>query len=240
MMKKNKVSQSTIRKILSFAVSSKETFVISIEIFIGITLCFLSLLLFLHFTDGMLEKDFVVFDAAITQLIYSWRSPTLTYIMMEVTTLGSGTHILIMSLVGIIFLIKKHKKESILFSLALIMGILINMALKMLIQRPRPMEDPLIIEKMSSFPSGHSMNAFIFFSLLSYFSYHFFKNKKITIAITIFSIVCILLVGISRVYLGVHHPSDVLAGYMAGFWWFITVLLIEHTLVFYKLFKRSE
>lgn len=232
--------KSVFKNVLNFAVSTRETVVISSEIFIGVALCLLSLASFLYFTDEVMESEFLVFDAAVTQAVHAWRSPSMTYLMMEVTTLGSGVHILIMSLVGIIFLIKKHKKESILFSLALIIGILINGALKTIIQRPRPLEDALIVEKMSSFPSGHAMNAFIFFSLLSYFSYHFFKNKSVTIIITAFSCLCITLVGVSRVYLGVHHPTDVIAGYLAGFWWFITVLLIEHTLIFYKLFKRSE
>jgi undecaprenyl-diphosphatase len=237
---KTKTKKSLLKEIANFTLSSKETVIITTEIFIGVALCFFSLVLFVHFSDDVLERDFEQFDSIISQTIYQLRSPTLTYIMMEITALGSGTHILISSLVGIIFLIKKHKKESILFSLALIMGILINGALKTIIQRPRPLEDALILEKMSSFPSGHAMNAFIFFSLLSYFSYHFFKNKKITLVLSLFSACCILLVGVSRVYLGVHHPTDVLAGYLAGFWWFITVLLVEHTLIFYKLFKRSE
>jgi undecaprenyl-diphosphatase len=239
-MKPKKPSKSVLSRILHFAVSSKESFIISSEIIVGIALCFFSLVGFLHFTDEVMKTDFIGFDTLISQSIYNVRTPTLTYLMMEISTLGSGTHIVITSLVGIIFLIKKHKKESILFSLALIMGILINTVLKLLIHRPRPEFDPLILERMSSFPSGHAMNAFIFFSLMSYFSYHFFNNKTLTIAVTVFSILCIFLVGFSRVYLGVHHPTDVLAGYIAGFWWFVTVLLIERTMIFYKLFKKSE
>jgi len=48
------------------------------------------------------------------------------------------------------------------------------------------------------------------------------------------------MIGFSRVYLGVHHPSDVLAGFIGGFWWFVTVLLIERTMMFYKLFRKEE
>lgn len=239
-MKRPAPKKSLFHSLVKFALSSKESFIISTEVVIGIALCFFSLASFLYFTEEMLEKDFNQFDMNVSEAVYQLRTPTLTYLMTDITALGSATQVVIMSLVGIIFLLKKHKKESIVFSLALIMGILINGALKLLIQRPRPDLDPLIMERMSSFPSGHTMNAFIFFSLLSYFSYHFFKKKKWTLLITIFSAICILLVGFSRIYLGVHHPSDVLAGFIAGFWWFITVLLIDRTMIFYKLFKKSE
>lgn len=239
-MKRTAPKRSLLHSLLKFALSSKESFIITSEVVIGIALCFFSLASFLYFTQEMLAADFNQFDTIVTAAIYQMRSPTVTYLMTDITSLGSATQVVIMSLVGIIFLLKKHKKESIVFSLALIMGILINAALKFLIQRPRPQLDPLIAERMSSFPSGHTMNAFIFFSLLSYFSYHFFKKKKWTVLITIFSAICIFLVGFSRVYLGVHHPSDVLAGYIAGFWWFTTVLLIDKTMIFYKLFKKSE
>lgn len=239
-MKRSAPQKTLLQSLFRFAVSSKESFIITMEVVIGIALCFFSLASFLYFTEEMLEADFDQFDTNVSAAVYELRNPTLTYIMNDMTALGSATQVVILSLVGIIFLLKKHKKESIVFSLALIIGILINGALKLLIQRPRPQVDPLIVERMSSFPSGHTMNAFIFFSLLSYFSYHFFKKKSWTIIITIFSAVCILLVGFSRIYLGVHHPSDVLAGFIAGFWWFITVLLIDKTMVFYKLFKKSE
>lgn len=239
-MKTARKTRSPFQKLIQFVSSSKASFLITSEVAIGIAACFFSLVIFLYFTSEVLEKDFTQFDASISHSIYQLRTPTLTYVMMEITALGSATQIITLSLVGIIFLIKNHTKESILFSLTLIMGILINTALKMIIHRPRPLENPLILEKMSSFPSGHAMNAFIFFSLLSYFSYHFFKNKKLTVVITSASICCIVLVGFSRIYLGVHYPTDVLAGYIAGFWWFVTVLLIERTLIFYKLFKKTE
>jgi undecaprenyl-diphosphatase len=160
--------------------------------------------------------------------------------MKQITTLGSGISFVMMTLACVVFLIRHHKKEAILFSIALSMGVILNTVLKHAIQRPRPELSPLISETMSSFPSGHAMNSFIFFGLLSFFSYHFFRSKKLTLVITALSIVSILLVGFSRVYLGVHYPTDVLAGYVAGFWWFITILLIDRTLIFYRSFKKTE
>lgn len=239
-MPKRRTKKKQKLNLLAFALSTRETAVISAEIILGVILCVVSFVVFFYFTDEVMEAEFKNFDTQIMASVYSIRSPSLTYLMTDITALGSATQIVTLSMVGIVFLIKRHKKESILFSLALIMGILINTGLKSMIQRPRPQLEPLIAERMSSFPSGHSMNAFIFFSLLSYFSYHFFGSKKFTIIITAFSIFCIFLVGFSRVYMGVHYPTDVIAGYLAGFWWFVTVLLINYTLIFYHLFRKSE
>ena len=188
----------------------------------------------------MMEFDFISFDIFISNAIYHWRTPQLTSIMLFITSLGDLFPFVVASLLSIIFLMKSHKKEAILFSLTLIMGILLNILMKFLIQRPRPQLEPLVSELTYSFPSGHAMNSFIFFALLSFFSFHFFRNRRLTIGISILSIICILLVGFSRIYLGVHYFSDVVAGYIAGFWWFVTVLLIDRTLIFYKLYKKTE
>ena len=117
---------------------------------------------------------------------------------------------------------------------------MINTALKTFIARERPSQSPLVIENTYSFPSNHAMNATIFFGLISYFSFHFFRKKSLSVMISLLSILLIILIGFSRIYLGVHYFSDVMAGYFAGFWWFVTVLLVDHTLKFYKLFKEES
>lgn len=228
------------KNIFRFAGSSQKGLIVTLEVGLGIILFCASLLLFLSFTDEMLEADFTDFDIWFSHLIYGLRMSNLTSFMLFITFIGSKFSIALVSLISIVFLVKRHKKEAVLFSLSLIIGTILNAALKILIQRPRPELSPLIAERSFSFPSGHAMNSFIFFALAAYFSYHFFKSKRFTIIFTIFSALCVLLIGFSRIYLGVHYLTDVVAGYIAGFWWFITVLLIDRTFIFYKLFRKSE
>lgn len=220
--------------------SLKSTTVIAGEISLGILLCVTSLLIFFIFTRETLQNEFLRIDLWFSHLLISARTPWLTHVMLFITSLGAQLTFVIAGLLSILLLLKNHKKEAMLFSLALIVGILITTSLKYEILRPRPEFTPLVLENSSSFPSGHSGNAFVFFSLLSFFSYHFFRNRKLTFQISFFSIICIMLVGISRIYLGVHYLTDVIAGYIVGFWWFILVLVIDRTFIFFRIFAKSE
>ncbi len=230
----------SLSKITKFCVSSRSSFIVTIEVLAGIFVCLLSLLIFIMFAKEILEKDTVFLDNQISLFVYTLRTPLLTKIMLLITSFGDRILLILAAITAIIFLIKKHHKESVLFGLALAMGTVLNIIFKNMAQRPRPLIAPLIIENSYSFPSGHAMNSFIFYALIAYFSYHFFRNKKLTSLITACSITIVLLIGFSRIYLGVHYFTDVFAGYIAGFWWFITILLVEHTLVFYRMFKKSE
>lgn len=228
------------KEIEKIADNTSKSVVIIGELFLGLFMCIFSLFIFIFLTSEMLETDFNSFDIALSHSIYNLRTPALTNVMIIITDLTYQTPLILFSLISIILLIKKHTKEAVLFCIIMIMGILLNLFLKEMIQRPRPTIAPLVSELSYSFPSGHAMNSFIFFTVLAYFSYHFFKNKLLTIISTFFAIFLILLIGFSRVYLGVHYPTDIIAGYIAGFWWFVTVLLIDRTLIYYKIFKKSE
>lgn len=227
-------------KITRFTFSSRSSFIITIEVFLGILICLVSLLLFFVFAKEIMEKDSALLDQQFSLFVYTLRTPFLTQLMLAITAFGDKLLLLFAATLSIIFAIRNHKKEAVLFCLALAMGAFLNTSFKAMAQRPRPYIAPLVVEQYYSFPSGHAMNSFIFYSLIAYFSYHFFRNKKLTLVATCFSAGLILLIGFSRIYLGVHYLTDVIAGYLAGFWWFITILLVEHTLIFYKLFRKTE
>ena len=160
---------------------------------------------------------------------------------MEFFSFIGADGILVLSvLIPLFFFWKKRKHEAILFSIMIGMGAIVNMVLKLITHRPRPTFAPLAIEHSLSFPSGHSMNSFIFFMTVAYFYYHFTHRKKHSLIAFFIATIIILCIGISRIYLGVHYPSDVLGGYVTGLLWFLFVILIDKTFLFYRLIKNKK
>jgi membrane-associated phospholipid phosphatase len=100
----------------------------------------------------------------------------------------------------------------------LILSSLSNIVLKRVINRDRPLDEHLVDVATLSFPSGHSMSAMAFYGFLLYLNLRF-ASGWIKIILMILLLVIIVSVGLSRIYLGVHFPSDVLAGFIGGFIW---------------------
>lgn len=139
--------------------------------------------------------------------------------MFFFTYLGNWQTIVIFSIVVVAMLMLLRKKqEAIFFATASISGEIIKELIKFLIHRPRPdVNLALIQESGYSFPSGHAMGAVIFYGIVGYFIYKLCRKawQKTVVSIATFAI--IFLIGFSRIYLGVHWASDVVAGWLLGF-----------------------
>lgn len=213
--------------------------VLSLEIIFGVIISLITFLIFWELTDTVLDKERFFFDSSISMFFYHLRSPLLTSIMQLFSFIGMDGILVFSVLIPLFFYWKKRKHEAILFSIMIGMGAILNTLLKLITQRPRPTFAPLAIEHSLSFPSGHSMNSFIFFMTVAYFYYHFTHKKKHSLIAFLIATVIILCIGISRVYLGVHYPSDVLGGYVTGLLWLLFVILIDKTLLFFRLFRAK-
>jgi len=230
-----------VSRISKFVLNSEAALFLFLEMALGILISLASFLFFIDIVKDVIEKDYVHFDTTISLFMYSMRSPLLTQIMFALSSFGGVAFLLIATVITILFfLYKKYYREALLFSFILFMGEIIDFALKIMVKRPRPHFHPLVIEHDYSFPSGHSMGAFIFYVTLAYMIFHFTKNKKLSLTVFSCAILLTFLIGVSRVYLGVHYPSDVLAGFVAGAFWFATVILLDKTMIFLKLFKKYE
>lgn len=112
------------------------------------------------------------------------------------------------------------------------MGVwLLNELLKQIFRRQRPQGIQLLTAVDFSFPSGHAMITMASVSLLIYFVIRFIKNKKVAYLLSVILFIYALLIGISRIYLGVHYFSDVIVGWIiAGVWAFINIQIYIHIL----------
>jgi len=229
-----------LSEVLDFSKSSQITLVLFIEIVLGVLFTLAMLAVFFKLGEDVIDKEVIFFDEAIMHFIYSFHSPFLTSIMEKVTFLGGEIFLGGATLITILLLFRKHKKDAVIFAFILVFGVGLNLLLKHMFQRPRPDLMPLIHEITYSFPSGHAMNSFVFYISLSYFIFRNTANKKLGLMLSGLSAIIIFLIGLSRIYLGVHYPSDVLAGYVAGFGWFVIALVFEKTLIFLRLFRKYE
>jgi undecaprenyl-diphosphatase len=172
---------------------------------------------------------FLEWDQQIANLFYSWRSLILTEIMIFITNLGSTLMIVTLGLVIFWLIWKRHSgEEAWRFLMTLAGGAIMNNLLKEIIKRPRPLlTSPLIDETSFSFPSGHTMNATVLYLLLVFYMFRFLDRYKLKWFFIVGLICLVILIGVSRIYLGVHYPSDVAAGFLAGIFWLLIVVLFE-------------
>lgn len=194
---------------------------------------FICLILVIGILEDVLEDEILKLDIYGYDLVSKFLiSDFVTPIAKNITHLGGAIFLITLSL--ILLLIIKNKKIGILIWLNLGISVLLNQALKFIIQRPRPTEFRIINESGYSFPSGHSMVSAAFYGFLIYLIYKNVKNKYLKWSlITLLSLV-ILTIGISRIYLGVHYTSDVIAGFLIS----ISYLIIfTH---FSKEFMKNE
>lgn len=233
--------RNQLSKALGFSTSSQIVFLLIIEVILGSLFALVMLFAFFKVGAKVIDKNINFFDNSVVQFTYSFRNPILTEFMKIITSLGGGIFLGIAVIATILFLLKSHKKDALIFSFILFFGVGLNFLLKNIFQRPRPNLLPLIKTDASySFPSGHTMNSFIFFTCLSYFIFRKFKNRKLGLGLALGAVLLVFLIGVSRIYLGVHYPSDVIAGLIAGLAWFVIVLLFEKTIILLRLFRKYE
>jgi len=160
------------------------------------------------FNKEIMKGDIIGYKVVSTFLISDFATPIAKFI----TNFGGAIFLIILTILLIVVL--KNKKVGLSICINLVVVTILNQLLKRLLQRPRPTEFRIIEETGYSFPSGHSMVSMAFYGYLIYLIYRFVKNKYLKwISIVLLSLL-ICLIGISRIYLGVHYTSDVLGGFL--------------------------
>ena len=174
---------------------------------------FICLVGFLALAEDVFNKEIMNGDIIGYKLISTFLiSDFVTPIVKFITNFGGAIFLSIATVM--LFLLIKNKKIGLSIISNIVIITVLNQLLKRILQRPRPTEFRIVEETGYSFPSGHSMVSMAFYGYLIYLIYRYIKNKYVKwTLITILSIL-ICLIGISRIYLGVHYTSDVLGGFL--------------------------
>ncbi len=194
---------------------------------IGAIFVVIFIFLFYKIVDSFIDHTVLVqSDLRIINLVQIFRSPLLNNLMLFFTYLGKWEIVFTgVAILSILFILTKRWRYLLALIVSVSGGEFFVWLVKNIIDRPRPpLINALAPEKGYSFPSGHSFVALSLYGLLAYFLFRAVKSKLLKILIIIISTCLILAIGLSRIYLGVHWPTDVLASYAAGAAW-LTVLI---------------
>lgn len=200
-----------------------EKFYLTVGVFllIGVVIAIAGTVGFAALGEYVREGYTQQFDRAVLQWIGARHTPGLTTAMAEITPLGTG--IVVLTIVGITtaFLWHTEHKYSARMLLAATAGsILLNNVLKLYFNRERPdVFEWGTRAASSSFPSGHAMSATVVYGTVAYLLARLQKHVWSRTLTLIAAVVIVALISLSRLYLGVHYPSDVLAGIIIGLAW---------------------
>lgn len=175
------------------------------------------------------------FDGAVCRWFYCLRGPALTLIMKVITYSAQWFSIVAIGLT-LLIIPGTRLKAGLPYAATVISSTLIYKILKELFRRVRPDEAlHLVVQGGWSFPSGHSMNGLVAYGILAFLLYRYAKNKKAAGALCVLAALHIVMIGVSRIYLGVHWPTDVLAGWALG-----TAVLMAGEIITEKLMPDGE
>ena len=189
---------------------------------------------FIYILEEILSGDILELDSAAYRFFVVFaRRPWLTTIMEGFSALASPVVLAVMLLVISAFAPGRMPGRC--AAANLVLAVALNFVLKSIVQRPRPDGFRLVAESGYSFPSGHSMVSMAFYGLVVWMVWRYEKDRLLRLLLIVAFSLVIAMVGISRIYLGVHYASDVIAGFCVSLVW-----LMLYTRVFVPAFMREE
>jgi undecaprenyl-diphosphatase len=195
------------------------------SLIISLVCSVLCLILFAWLSEEVFEGDLQRFDFGVRMKVHEFFSPQLTRFMQAMTFLGSiGFLTTLFACIVAVWLAKGMKRPAVWMTIAVGGSVILDVSLKLSFHRARPVPFVGVVPLTYSFPSGHALSSFCFYGVLAGLLCARIERRAIRILIWTASAALVLAIGLSRVYLGVHYPTDVLAGYVAAAGWVGTLL----------------
>jgi len=200
--------------------------ILSVRLVVGLVISVACLIGFSLIAEDVLEKDSIVrLDIALDNELHATTTPQMVQVFRLISYFGSEIVFILSVILALYYLYKCRWLHLGVWVSAIAGGEILNLLLKAIFNRPRPSYAlPFAQEINTSFPSGHAMLSVILYGLLAYFLVLTLKNAHLHIIVVFVAVLLSVLIGISRLYLGVHYLSDVIAGYLAGGIWLATCI----------------
>lgn len=195
-----------------------------------ITLIILLIISFITITYFVVNGHLLALDQLLISKITPIETDFLTIIMNLFSFIGSTKTVIFISFNLLLVIYKLYKKwqEIFLFLIVLTGSTAINQLAKFLIKRERPVSEFIIVTGFS-YPSGHTMGAMSLYGIITFLLWRHVRTFSRRIILILFSIVMIMIIAFSRIYLGVHYPSDIVGALLlSGIWLYLTIWIFQH------------
>ena len=207
--------------------ASRRNIIFEAAVFTSLTVAVLSLFLF-AWIAGSLSHDWTVgFDQGVRDQVHSFASPGLTRLMIAVSFMGGKGLTLVEVLAVIVFLLIRWYRGALWLVVTILGAVVLDLSLKYAFHRARPTPFFVALPHSYSFPSGHSLFSFCFYGVLAGLLAARIRSRPSRILIWTVAALLVAAIGLSRIYLGVHYPSDVIAGYLAASLWVSTLVTLD-------------
>ncbi len=197
----------------------------------------LALFLFAWLGNEMLQGDTRHFDQVVREWMHSYASPGMTRVMNAISLLGYNVLIIELVIALAVFAKLRWRRAALWLTVAMAGSLVLDLTLKHIYHRTRPTAYFGMAPHSYSFPSGHAMCSFCFYGVLAGLLSARTKPLAWRLLIWFAAAALVIAIGLSRIYLGVHYPSDVVAGYLAAAVWVGTIIVLDHVR---KLRKSSK
>ena len=206
----------------------KPTVLFEAAIVISLAVAVLALFLFAWLGNEVLEGDTQHFDQAVRNWVHQYASAGMTRTMTAISLLGYNILILEMLIAFAVFAWLRWRRAVAWLAVAMAGALALDTALKFAYHRTRPSAFFGVAPHSYSFPSGHALCSFCFYGVLAGLLSRRTKALSWRIVIWTTAAILVIAIGLSRIYLGVHYPSDVIAGYLAATVWVGAVIVLDH------------
>lgn len=210
---------------------------IPLTLLLSLAVAILTLLLFSWIAREVLKGDAEHFDLVVRNWVHQFASPVMTRVMTGISMLGQQLLIAEFLVAMIIFLALKWRRAAAWLAIAVTGALVLEFSLKLVFQRPRPLAFFGVLPHGYSFPSGHALVSFCFYGVIAGLLADRTKSRLLEILIWLSAACLVVAIGLSRIYLGVHHPTDVLAGFLAASIWVSSIVALDHIRIMRKQWK---
>ncbi|MFN8417637.1 MAG: phosphatase PAP2 family protein [Anaerolineae bacterium] len=203
---------------------------LSMYLLVGIAILLIGSWAFYSIAEDVMEQDAIVqIDQSIADFVHASVTPSTAQFMLILTMAGNELVVVVSLVLALALVLRRRWRDLLLLGLAVGGAEVIVPLIKLVVSRQRPVfSDPIQVINNFSFPSGHSFLSVVFYGLIAYLLLRVTNSILARAAIMLAALAIILMVGFTRIYLGVHFMSDVLGGYLGGLAWLaLTITGVE-------------